>query len=83
MSLSRGADKWPLSAHVFQDGFSGGIYSARHTETIVGLVVIYELVKHVKFVGVKLTDLSLDLVSPSGCRVLCYKISEIFLVSES
>ena len=60
-----------------------GIYSPWNTETIVGLVVIYEPVKHVKFVEVKLTDLSLDLVSPSECRVLCCKISEVFLVSES
>ena len=49
----------------------------------MGLVVIYEQVKHVKFVEVKLTDLSLDLVSPSECRVPCCNISEVYLVSES
>lgn len=48
----------------------------------MGPVVIYEPVKHVKFVGVKLTDLSLDLVSPSGRRGLGCMISKVFLVSQ-
>lgn len=41
-----------------------------------------EPVKHVTFVGVKLTDLSLDLVSSSGCSELGYMLSKVFHVSE-
>lgn len=44
--------------------------------------IIYEPVKHVKFVGVKLTDLSLDLVSPPGRGGLGSVLSEGLLVSE-
>lgn len=82
MSLSSGADKWPLSGDVFQDGFSRGRNSPWHKENMVGPVIIYEPVKHVTFVGVKLTDLSVDLVSPSGYRGLGCAISKVFLVSE-
>lgn len=49
MSSSVRADTWPLSASVFQDGFSGGKNSLWHNESIVGPIVIYELVKHVQF----------------------------------
>lgn len=69
MSLSRRANKWPLTGNVFQDGFFRGKNSA-------------ESVKHVTFVGVKLTDLSLDLVSPPGRSGLGYMLSKVFLVSE-
>lgn len=81
MSLPRRPYKWPLSGKVFQDGFSGGKSSPWHKDIIVIPVVIYEPAKHVKFIGVKLTDLSLDLVSPSGCRGLGCMISEAFIVS--
>ena len=68
-------------------GFSGWLFWGRknslwHKDSIVSLVVTYEPVKHAKFVGVKLTDLSLDLVSPSGRRGLGCMLSEAFLVSE-
>lgn len=79
--LSKRTDKWPLSATVFQDGFSRA-KTIPHGIRRALWAIIYEPMKHVKFVGVKLTDLSLDLGFPSGCRGLGHMLSEVFLDTE-
>lgn len=66
---------------LFRMAFMGEENSPWCKENIVDLVVI-EPVKHVKFVGVDLTDLSLGLASTSGCRGLDYMIFEVFVFSQ-
>lgn len=75
------SDNWLFSGTSFQDGFSGGRKFPMALRTALW-AIIYEPVKHVNFAGVKLTDLSLGLVSPSGRRGLGHVLSEVLLTSE-
>lgn len=52
-----GLTRWPLSGRVFRMTFLGKLTPGTRRASTVGLVVSYKVVKHVKFVCVKLPDL--------------------------